>query len=126
MIGWQHFLHDRSMERQRDSLRRDGDRRLTTKSAVGILDALEVAGVVLVGDRFGAELGWKLAATHPERFTGLVVIDCGHPGMADVNGSSAEHELGVTPFDEPQDHRSEDELHRQVHLPAWADNRVRP
>jgi ribulose 1,5-bisphosphate carboxylase large subunit-like protein len=24
MVGWQHFLHDRSMERRRDSLRRSG------------------------------------------------------------------------------------------------------
>ncbi|MBV8346095.1 MAG: hypothetical protein JOZ49_00730 [Mycolicibacterium sp.] len=46
------------------------DRRLTTKSAVGIPEALEVAGVVLVGDRFGAELGWKLAATHPNASPG--------------------------------------------------------
>jgi pimeloyl-ACP methyl ester carboxylesterase len=62
------------------------DRRLTAKSVVGILDQLEVPGGLLVGDRAGGELAWKVAAAQRERFTGLVVIDCGHPGVPDVNG----------------------------------------
>jgi pimeloyl-ACP methyl ester carboxylesterase len=61
-------------------------RRLSAKAVVGVLDALPVKGAVLVGDHLGAELAWELAATHHERFAGLVVIDCGHPRVADVNG----------------------------------------
>ncbi len=58
---------------------------LTTKSVLRVLDAIGVGESVLVGDGTGAELAWKLAATHPERCTGLVVIDSGHPRIADVN-----------------------------------------
>ncbi len=39
------------------------DPRLTAKSVIGILDALEVRWALLVGDRFGGELAWELAAT---------------------------------------------------------------
>ncbi|EUA52022.1 hypothetical protein I552_2969 [Mycobacterium xenopi 3993] len=46
------------------------DPRLTTKSVVRILDRLGVTGAVLVGDGLCAELSWKLAAHHPERFRG--------------------------------------------------------
>src|SRR5262245_43734591 len=62
------------------------DPRLTAKSAIGILDTLEVRWALLVGDRVGAELAWELAATRLDRFTGLVVIDRGHPRIADVSG----------------------------------------
>src|ERR1700744_2870050 len=53
---------------------------------VGILDVLDVSWGVLVGDRDGAELAWELAATRLDRFTGLVVIDRGHPRVADLAG----------------------------------------
>ena len=62
------------------------DPRLHPKAVLAILDALDIPWGVLVGDRFGAELAWELAATRPERFTGLVVIDRGHPGVADPHG----------------------------------------
>ncbi len=62
------------------------DQRLTPKSVVGILDVLDVSWGVLVGDRDGAELAWELAATRLDRFTGLVVIDRGHPRVADPAG----------------------------------------
>jgi len=62
------------------------DRRLTAKSVIGILDALKVQWGVLVGDRVGAELAWELAATRLDRFVGLVVIDRGHPRVADLTG----------------------------------------
>jgi pimeloyl-ACP methyl ester carboxylesterase len=54
--------------------------RLNPKSVVGVLDTLGVRWAILVGDRKGAELAWELAATRLDRFTGLVVIDRGHPG----------------------------------------------
>ena len=62
------------------------DPRLTPKSVVSILDALRIGWAVVVGDRAGAELAWKLAATRLGRFVGLVAIDRGHPRVADVNG----------------------------------------
>jgi len=62
------------------------DPRLTPKSVVGILDVLDITWSVLVGDRVGGELAWELAATRLDRFTGLVVIDRGHPRIADVAG----------------------------------------
>ena len=62
------------------------DPRLTPKSVVGILDALGIGWAVLVGDRAGGELAWKLAATRLGRFVGLVAIDRGHPRVADLDG----------------------------------------
>ncbi|HEY9265132.1 MAG TPA: alpha/beta hydrolase [Mycobacterium sp.] len=62
------------------------DPRLTAKSVIGILDALEVRWALLVGDRLGGELAWELAATRLDRFIGLVVIDRGHPRVADLAG----------------------------------------
>jgi len=62
------------------------DPRLTAKSVVGILDVLGINWAVVVGDRAGAELAWELAATRLGRFVGLVVIDRGHPRVADLNG----------------------------------------
>ena len=62
------------------------DPRLHPKSIIAILDTLEVPSGVLVGDRLGAELAWEVAAARPDRFTGLVVIDRGHPRVADPNG----------------------------------------
>ncbi|MGH3563074.1 MAG: alpha/beta fold hydrolase [Mycobacterium sp.] len=62
------------------------DPRLTVKSVIGILDSLDIQWGVVVGDRMGGELAWELAATRLDRFTGLVVIDRGHPRVADLNG----------------------------------------
>lgn len=62
------------------------DPRLSPQAVLVILDALEIPWAVLVGDRFGAEVAWELAATRPDRFTGLVVIDRGHPALPDPNG----------------------------------------
>ncbi|CAN5557320.1 alpha/beta hydrolase [soil metagenome] len=63
------------------------DRKLTAKSVIGVLDSVGVRWAVLVGDRGGAELAWELAATRLDRFTGLVVVDRGHPKVADQDGS---------------------------------------
>jgi pimeloyl-ACP methyl ester carboxylesterase len=62
------------------------DPRLTPKSVVGILDALGIGWAVVVGDRAGGELAWELAATRLGRFIGLVVVDRGHPRVADLSG----------------------------------------
>lgn len=63
------------------------DPRLTPKAVVGILDTLDVRWGLLVGDRVGGELAWELAATRLDRFIGLVVIDRGHPRVADHSGA---------------------------------------
>jgi pimeloyl-ACP methyl ester carboxylesterase len=60
--------------------------RIHTKAVIEILDNLEVPSGVLVGDRYGAELAWQVAAARPDRFTGLVVIDRGHPRVPDPHG----------------------------------------
>ncbi len=62
------------------------DQRLTTKSVIGIMDALDIQWGVLVGDRAGGERAWELAAKRLDRFVGLVVIDRGHPRVPDLNG----------------------------------------
>ncbi|MCI4676414.1 alpha/beta fold hydrolase [Candidatus Mycolicibacterium alkanivorans] len=62
------------------------DPRLHAKAVVSLLDALDVRWGVLVGDRAGAELAWELAATRMDRFTGLVVVDRGHPRVPDPTG----------------------------------------
>lgn len=62
------------------------DSRLTGTSVVGVLDTLGVGWALLVGDRAGGELAWEVAATRLDRFIGLVVIDCGHPRVADAAG----------------------------------------
>jgi pimeloyl-ACP methyl ester carboxylesterase len=62
------------------------DPRLSPKGVLGILDTLGVRWALLVGDRVGGELAWELAATRLDRFIGLVVIDRGHPRVADQSG----------------------------------------
>ncbi len=62
------------------------DPRLRPKAVVAVLEALDVPWAVVAGDRFGAQLAWELAATRPDRFTGLVVIDRGHPRSPDSRG----------------------------------------
>ena len=61
------------------------DPRLTAKSVVGICSTRSTCVGVLVGDRVGGELAWELAATRLDRFIGLVVIDRGHPRVADLD-----------------------------------------
>jgi pimeloyl-ACP methyl ester carboxylesterase len=63
------------------------DPRLTPKSVLGVLDALGVRWAVLFGDRAGADVAWELAASRLDRFTGLVVVDRGHPRVPDQSGT---------------------------------------
>lgn len=60
--------------------------RLTTKSVIGFLDQLKIAGGLLVADGVSGELAWDLVATARERFTGLVAIDSGHARVPNVKG----------------------------------------
>ncbi|MCK0177375.1 MULTISPECIES: alpha/beta fold hydrolase [Mycobacteriaceae] len=61
--------------------------RLTANAVIGVLDSLDVRWGLLVGDRTGGDLAWELAATRLDRFIGLVVIDRGHPRVADPTGT---------------------------------------
>ena len=54
-----------------------------------LLDILRRVGVswsLLVADRGLGPVAWKLAATHRDLFSGLIVVDCGHPRVADAAG----------------------------------------
>lgn len=72
---------------------------LSPKSVVGILDQLKVAGGLLVGDGAGGALAWSLAATERQRFTGLVVVDCGHPGVPDTDGTIRDRDCPAVEID---------------------------
>ena len=43
-----------------------------------VLDALEVESALFIGYSWGGDLGCHLAARHPERLSGLVVLDAGY------------------------------------------------
>ena len=47
---------------------------------LGILDALEIRRVQLVAHDWGAAVGWRLAAEHPDRVTRYVALSVGAPG----------------------------------------------
>jgi pimeloyl-ACP methyl ester carboxylesterase len=63
------------------------DPRLTAKAILRVLDQLRVRSGLLVGDRTGGVLAWSIAAAGRERFTGLVVIDAGHPRVPGEDGT---------------------------------------
>lgn len=62
-------------------------RQLTTKGVVEILDTLRVKSAVVVADRVGGVLAWQLGTAMPHRVTGLLVVDVGHPSLADATGT---------------------------------------
>ncbi|MFE3293861.1 alpha/beta hydrolase [Rhodococcus sp. NPDC059234] len=59
---------------------------LDETSTVALLDALKLPWVNLAGNREGAALAWLLAARTFGRFASLVVADCPHPAVADLDG----------------------------------------
>lgn len=72
---------------------------LSPKSVVGILDKFRISSGLLVGDRTSGELAWKVAANQPGRFTGLVVIDSGHPRVPAADGSISDKDCGAVEVD---------------------------
>lgn len=46
----------------------------------GVLDALRIESVDLVGHDWGAAVAWQVAGHHPERVTTLTAISVPHPG----------------------------------------------
>lgn len=47
--------------------------------AVGLLDALELSSVDVMGHDWGAMVGWHVAGRHPERVRSLVAVSVPHP-----------------------------------------------
>jgi pimeloyl-ACP methyl ester carboxylesterase len=47
---------------------------------LGVLDALGLASVDLVGHDWGAQVAWEVASLHPERVRTLTAISVPHPG----------------------------------------------
>lgn len=62
------------------------DQPLTVRSVIAVLDELSLAWVNLVGNKDGAEVAWLLAARTFGRFVSLIVVDRGHPAIADGQG----------------------------------------
>lgn len=46
---------------------------------VGLLDALELDTVKLIGHDWGAVMAWQLALSHPERISQYIALSVGHP-----------------------------------------------
>jgi pimeloyl-ACP methyl ester carboxylesterase len=53
---------------------------IAAKDVIGILDALRIGQVQLVGHDWGAALGWRIAAQYPARVSRYVAISVGAPG----------------------------------------------
>lgn len=47
--------------------------------AIAVLDALGIERAALMGHDWGALIGWRLAADHPDRFSCFVALSVGHP-----------------------------------------------
>jgi pimeloyl-ACP methyl ester carboxylesterase len=47
--------------------------------AIALLDALGIERAALMGHDWGALIGWRLAADHPDRFSCFVALSVGHP-----------------------------------------------
>jgi pimeloyl-ACP methyl ester carboxylesterase len=53
---------------------------LVVRDVLGILDALGIRRVQLVAHDWGAAVGWRLAAVHPDRISRYVALSVGAPG----------------------------------------------
>jgi pimeloyl-ACP methyl ester carboxylesterase len=72
------------------------DERLSVSAVLGVLDTVGVRWAVLVGDRAGADVAWEVAARRLDRVTGLVVVDRGHPRVADPDADCPPVEVNTT------------------------------
>jgi pimeloyl-ACP methyl ester carboxylesterase len=66
--------------------------RVLVADVTGILDALELGSVRLVGHDWGAALAWAVAAFAPSRVTRLVAISVGHP-LASIDAGLHQRQL---------------------------------
>ena len=55
---------------------------IVARDVIGILDALRVRQVQMVGHDWGAALGWRIAALYPDRIRRYVALSVGAPGAA--------------------------------------------
>jgi pimeloyl-ACP methyl ester carboxylesterase len=55
---------------------------VAAKDVIGILDAMRVGQVQMVGHDWGAALGWRIAASYPNRVSRYAALSVGAPGAA--------------------------------------------
>jgi pimeloyl-ACP methyl ester carboxylesterase len=53
---------------------------IVARDVIGILDAMRVQQVQMVGHDWGAALGWRIAALYPDRIRRYVALSVGAPG----------------------------------------------
>ena len=58
--------------------RNNYDLNILAKDVTGLLDALDIDRIKLVGHDWGAMLGWYLAGTYPDRFKSYTAVSVGH------------------------------------------------
>lgn len=75
----------------------------------GLIDALDLGPVPIVGCAIGASIGLATAADHPDKVTSLVMLDSGFP----IDQSVIDWSVGILK-DTPQDFASKDEAKRYV------------
>ena len=84
----------------------------------GLLEALGVERAVVIGNSLGGKLAWFMAASHPERVSGLVLVapdGFASPGFEYGHAPSIPPLLRLLPYSAPR------VLLRQSLLPAYAD-----
>jgi len=68
--------------------------------AIGMLDALDLSIVDLVGHDWGAYVAWQLAGRHPERVRSLVAISVPHPkAMTEAMSADSDQQRRSAYFD---------------------------
>jgi len=48
---------------------------------IGLMDALELKKVVLIGHDWGGAVAWRIAAKYPDRLEKLIILNVPHPGV---------------------------------------------
>ena len=81
---------------------------VAAQDVIGILDALRVRQVQMVGHDWGAALGWRIAALYPDRVRRYVALSVGAPG-APPTAEQKEKSAYFLVFRRPG---SEDEIRR--------------
>jgi pimeloyl-ACP methyl ester carboxylesterase len=90
--AWRHVITDLAVDHrvyaldlrgagESDAPRRGYDTRTRVADVLGVLDALNLSAVALVGHEWGGWLGFHLALAAPDRFSSLVAVNAPHPWL---------------------------------------------